>query len=428
MSRRIRNLDRLVLYPLTVMLALLVSSISLVGAQEPFLGNPPITPRWAFEPWVWEDDENSQSSTETLVQEYQNRNIPVGAVIIDSPWSTCYNNFLWDGARYPSPQQMINNFHAEEVRVIMWLTGFVNETSTDTPIQECPTFEFVGTQNYAVDGGDVHNWWKGNGRHVDFTNAEAKDWWHTQLDNVLSMGIDGWKADKGATRLGDTVVTSIGNLSKEEFRRYYYADTFDYTTSTSVDPLQNKITFARPIGTIGANDARSETLAPISKLSAGWGGDYHGDFDGLRKQKNHLYRSAQAGYGAPGIEVGGYMGPVPTKQSLIRYSQLGALTPIMENGGSNGGLAEHLPWYHDEVDTQTVDIYRYYATLHSELTPFLFSYGVEGNQTGESIIRGSDETLSVHRLGEELFVSVITEGGDNVTKTVTFPSGSYWIS
>ena len=74
--------------------------------------------------------------------------------------------------------------------------------------------------------------------------------------------------------------------------------------------------------------------------------------------------SAQLGYGAPGVEVGGYMGAVPSKDSLIRYAELAAVTPLMENGGAKGGLAEHLPW---TWDTQTVDIYRYFASLHSEL-------------------------------------------------------------
>lgn len=61
---------------------------------EPFPGNPPIVPRWAFEPWVWEDNTNTQASTLNLVQGYLDRQIPVGAVIDDSPWETRYNNLI----------------------------------------------------------------------------------------------------------------------------------------------------------------------------------------------------------------------------------------------------------------------------------------------------------------------------------------------
>jgi hypothetical protein len=69
-------------------------------------------------------------------------------------------------------------------------------------------------------------------------------------------------------------------------------------------------------------------------------------------------------------------------------TEFGALTPLMENGGTNGGLAQHLPWYWDAA---TGSIYQYFATLHSELGSYNFSYGVEAHLTGTSIIRGSDK-------------------------------------
>ena len=83
--------------------------------------------------------------------------------------------------------------------------------------------------------------------------------------------------------------------------------------------------------------------ASVSKLSVGWCGDFHGNFKGLNSQKKDIYESAIRGYGAPGVEVGGYFLVKPTKGSLIRYAQFGALTPLMENGGKNGGEKEHLP-------------------------------------------------------------------------------------
>ena len=42
-------------------------------------------PAWSFEHWVWED-ESTQESAEALVAGYLERDIPVGAIIIDSPF------------------------------------------------------------------------------------------------------------------------------------------------------------------------------------------------------------------------------------------------------------------------------------------------------------------------------------------------------
>jgi alpha-D-xyloside xylohydrolase len=112
----------------------------------------------------------------------------------------------------------------------------------------------------------------------------------------------------------------------------------------------------------------------------------------------------------------------PSKNSLIRYAQFGALTPLMENGGTNGGLTQHLPWFWDAA---TVTIYQYFATLHSELGPYNFSYGVEAHLTGTSIIRAPDKARAQHLLGDQLLASVITT--DVTTKSVAFPAGSNWI-
>ena len=52
-----------------------------------------------------------------------------------------------------------------------------------------------------------------------------------------------------------------------------------------------------------------------------------------------------------------------TKELLIRWAQLGAFSPLMENGGNQ----EHRPWI---FDNQTLEIYRQYADRHFNLDFF----------------------------------------------------------
>jgi len=33
----------------------------------------------------------------------------------------------------------------------------------------------------------VFSWWLGKGSLLDFTNEEAKEWWHAQMDKVCSI-------------------------------------------------------------------------------------------------------------------------------------------------------------------------------------------------------------------------------------------------
>jgi len=113
---------------------------------------------------------------------------------------------------------------------------------------------------------------------------------------------------------------------------------------------------------------------------------------GLPMALNDMFISADLGYGTVGSDIGGYLKfiwvdggniPIaPDKNLLIRWGQLGAMMPIMENGGTSE--YQHLPW---NFDQQTVDIYRYFSKLHHQLAPFFYSYIIDAHNTGTSIVR-----------------------------------------
>ena len=398
---------KIIMLTIIICLLLIVTDTS-VGETK----TPPICPKWAFEPWIWEDNGNTRGAITGLVDGYQTRNIPVGAVIIDSPWETAYNSFDWDLARYPDPQGMITELHSKGVRVIMWITGAMNRTGVDVPVQKAPAYDYVIAEGFTVNNGQEFKWWKGRGVHIDFTNQDAVDWFGTQMAKHHNKGIDGWKVDQAEQYLGSSVSTSIGTIPKSEFKPYYYAAVADQSLKYKPDSL----IICRPYSHQGGYAARIDTA------TVGWGGDYSGDLSGLRKQMKDLYRSAETGYGTLAVEVGGFTGQAPTKNQLIRYAQFGALMPVMENGGMNGGLTNHLPWHHDE---ETVEIYRYYATLHSELAPYLFSTSVDSHLNGGSMVKSSDLAKAHHLLGDQIFASLVVYSENN--KTVFLPAQGHWI-
>ena len=63
--------------------------------------NPPITPAWAFEHIAWEDSINTTEGAKALVEGYLQREIPVGAVIIDSPWKRLRRTYRFSENGYP---------------------------------------------------------------------------------------------------------------------------------------------------------------------------------------------------------------------------------------------------------------------------------------------------------------------------------------
>ena len=85
--------------------AVLVAACTRAVAQQDSHLRVPVTPPWALECWVWEDDHNTEEYTLELLKGYEEHDIPARTVLIDSPWSTRYNDFIVDEQRYPTPAE-----------------------------------------------------------------------------------------------------------------------------------------------------------------------------------------------------------------------------------------------------------------------------------------------------------------------------------
>jgi len=374
-------------------------------------------PSWVVKHWVWED-ESTQESASALVDDYLANDIPVGAIIIDSPWATGYSTYEWDTSMYPDPQAMIDDFHSKDVKVFMWTVPGIN-------LEEEDLYNYAAERGWFMtagpdEGPKVIDWWKGEGSLIDYFNPEAVDWWHSLVDKTLDYGIDGWKCDGlDFSAIAAKYSPGLGReVARLEYSHAYYQDFHDYTREV-LGP--ERVNTTRPVDNYGADlGGEGVQFTPQEITWAGWVGDQDASFAGIAAALRNMYWSDHDGYTMFGSDIGGYrvddsdLGR--TKEVFLRWAQLGALSAIMENGGAG----EHRPWMFDD---ETTEIYRRFTKLHHALIPYLMDQGGIAFSEQRGLMSFTQKTNYSYMLGADIFVVPVLDESGSVN--ARFPEGEW---
>jgi len=382
-----------------------------LGNAPPSL-QPPEWPVWVHEHWVWENEGTQESITE-MVEDYRALGIPVGVIQIDRPWATECNTFIPDPERYPDLAEYVSKWHGMDIRVLIWATSVVNENASN--------FQEAFDKGYFLNNGKTVKWWAGKGAFIDYDNPEAVAWWHGQMDKILDMGVDGWKVDGADIHMLKLVLpwNKKGPVSWTKYKKQSYGDFFYYTREKLG---KDRVISARP-----ANDMLDIGL-PLQFTGrdinfAGWVGDQDHSWEGLRAALDSLFLASLHNHVSSGSDIGGFRSGKtgaydPPKDVFIRWAQLGAFCPIMENGG--GG--EHRPWMLDGSG-ETAAIYKKFTLLHHALIPYIYSQAAYSYERRLPMMRPAAGKYQ-YLLGDDILVAPMVEEGNE--RKITFPTGE-WI-
>ena len=351
-------------------------------------GMPELMPEWAYGHWKSRDVYEHQRDVEDDWRGYRDNDIPLDAIVIDSPWETQYNTWRFNPHQFPDAEGLVRGMRDDGVRTVVWVTPWVNLESADgqrPPDAEsermhrepAPNYEEGAREGHFVRdaGGDPHvgRWWMGTGSVVDFTSEKASRWWRELAKPVFELGVEGVKADDGEGYYFPPDVRFADGRTGAE-AAWEYGALYRRETQRALEEVH-----PGPGVVFGRSGWSGQAATGFL-----WGGDQASDFWSLRVLLTSLLTSAASGFSNLSHDVGGYLGRRLSERCepelLVRWAQLGALTPLMQAHGRH--VQE--PWTYDD---RTLDIYRAYVLLHERLVPYIRAAAATAARTGLPALR-----------------------------------------
>ena len=328
----------------------------LLDAYTRATGRPKLPPPAQFGLVKWRDENSTLEEVKEDVTRFEQAGIPLHTVLVDNPWEAAgCQGALTFGAERGSAPELMTWLKRRNVALWMWIS---------------PLVRYGCKLGYDDTRLLDHNRSQGV---VDFTRPADVELFKSKLRALIASGVSGVKVDRGDEVDLEALPLATGDPIAEH-NRY---------------PLR----LARAVTDV-LREQRGANFATIFRASyAGgqsihhglWAGDQEQTWSGLLDATRMAQSAGVSGFPIWGSDIGGYaneVGDPPLSAELfVRWSQLGAISPVMEVGGAGGNAT---PWL---FGSQTMGLLRQSATLHYELFPYLYQLARAASQSGSPILR-----------------------------------------
>jgi alpha-glucosidase len=391
-------------------------------------GRPAFLPRWGLgysgSTMSYTDAPDAQSRMAEFLERCAEHDICCDSFHLSSGYTSIEAKryvFHWNRDKFPDPAGFAQSYADRGVRLCANIKPCL--------LRDHPLFEDARVKGLLIMDPDGEpawvQFWDAVGAYLDFTNPAAAAWWKDRVTTaLLDQGVVSTWNDNNEFELWSGKAVAHGFGSAFEAWR--------------AKPLQTLLMLrASRAAQIAHAPAKRPFLvsragaAGMQRYAQTWSGDNFTSWETLKYNIKMGLGLALSGVSNTGHDIGGFSGPAPDAELLVRWVQFGVFMPRFSIHSWNDDGSVNEPWMHPEATPFIRDLIK----LRAALVPYLYTLLRAYHTDYEPVIRPTfhdfpgdplcwaenDEMM----LGADLLVAPVVEPGAT-SREVHLPAGAGW--
>jgi alpha-glucosidase (family GH31 glycosyl hydrolase) len=373
----------------------------IVTIYADLVGYPLLVPRWAFGylaggmKYSMLDEPRAADALMEFAGKLKKYDIPCSGFQMSSGYTVAEtepktrNVFTWNRHRFPDPEGFLTAFHKEGIRLIANVKPYV--LASHPEYEKLKAAGAFFTDSLTIQSAEARLWSAGGGEsgvggHIDFTSKAGYQWWYNGIKELKRVGIDciwndnneytiphdGWQCEltepnlvqDGAAEYGKDIGFWGRSLNTELMGKSSHDATLE------AEPTQRPFILTR-----------SATAGTLRYCASAWSGDNVTSWDGMKGANALSLTAGMCLMQCYGHDIGGFEGPQPSPELLVRWCQQGIYSPrfainCFKTSPDNNLLGDVIePWMYEETTSLVRDIIK----RRYELIPYLYSLSLESH-------------------------------------------------
>ncbi|MCH5191562.1 MAG: DUF5110 domain-containing protein [Oscillospiraceae bacterium] len=391
-------------------------------------GKQAFPPKWSFDycasTMAYTDAPDSERKMQEFTGKLTETDLSCKGFYLSSGYTSIGDQryvFNWNREKFPEPKEFITDFSKLGIEIIPNIKpAFLNSH---------PLYKYIADNGWFIKNPDgtpfLTQFWDGLGSYLDFTNADAFEFWKSKVtETLLDYGIKATWNDNNEfdIRDCDALATGFGNgtVNAAEIRPIltYLMVAASYQAQTAKNPK------LRPF-----LSTRSGNIA-VRRFAQTWSGDNRTEFCDLRYCHYIGLTMSLSGLYFYGHDVGGFHGDMPSRELLLRWLQHGIFEPRFTIHSWNRDGSATMPWSYPDI----LPAVRGLFAERKQLLPYIYNCAYNAAEyeipmNAPTFLYYDDKKLyeypDVMMLGKDILVAFAFDEGKDTVCTY-LPKGSDW--